>query len=1044
MKTKRLIYFISRGKPHGLCILLKGIVPANCLLLVLMTLYSFVPAPLSESIELEKIPNLMIENNLRSGIDGDPLYTELKIQNPITGTVEDLGGPIPGVFVQVKDTNRTTMTDENGYYSISASPGEVLVFSYPGYETVEWIVGLDTVIDIEMYESFTYLDEAVINAGYYTVKDRERTGSIYRVTADEIEKQPVNNVLGALEGRIPGVEVTPTTGLAGGGYTVRIRGQNSIAAGNEPLYIIDGVPYDMNTLSFYGVSLGILPTGNVSPLNTLDPSTIESIEVLKDADATAIYGSRGANGVILITTKKGVYGKTNFSIEASNSVISVTKFLDLLNTEQYLAMRKKAFENDGITTYPANAYDINGTWDQSRYTDWQKEFAGNNAYNQNFRVLISGGSEQTRFSLGSSFMKETTVYPSDFNYKKSAIFANLGHNSKNKRLELQFSMHYGFDSNKLPSSDLYTTGIRLSPNAPELYDSDGNLNWENYTWNNPLTSLNASYHNKTKNLILNGALSYELLKGIKISSNFGYNESDISEVSFSPYTIYSPSLGLTSENSTSYHSEANRYTWLIEPKIDASYEFGKSRINITVGGSLQQKQSNGLRIFARGYPTEMLLGQLSASSNISIEGENYIDYKYISAFARINYIWDDKYILNLTGRRDGSSRFGPGNQLANFGAIGFAWIFTNENFLSGLSWLNFGKLRGSFGVTGNDQIGDYQYLDTYSVSNQVYDGYIGFTPTRLLNPDYGWEKNRKAEIALELRLVKNRIQLEASYYDNRSDNQLLGMPLPGTTGFSSMTSNLDATVKNTGFELSINTTNVRKTSLNWETGINLTIPRNELVSFEKLEGSPYVNRFVVGQPLQIIKLYHLVGVNQDTGLYEFEDYNDDGVITSPMDMQFIGDLSPKFLASVSNTLKYKEWSLDFMFQYVKKNAFNEFRGFNYLGSLSNQPIGALNNWDENGSNGIYQTFTAGGNQDAFTSYSRFVSSSGIISDASFLRLKTATLSYNLKLKNLADCKIYIQGSNLLTFTNFKGGDPERLVNYLPPLKRFQLGVKINF
>lgn len=1041
MKTKRLIYFISRGKPHGLCILLKGIVPANCLLLVLMTLYSFVPAPLSESIELEKIPNLIIENNLRSGIDGDPLYTELKIQNPITGTVEDLGGPISGVFVQVKDTNRTTMTDENGYYSISASPGEVLVFSYPGYETVEWIVGLDAVIDIEMYESFTYLDEAVINAGYYTVKDRERTGSIYRVTADEIEKQPVNNVLEALQGRVPGLDIVSTTGLAGGGFNVRIRGQNSISAGNEPLYIIDGMPYDIESMGSFDLAGSILPSGNVSPLNTIDPASIESIEVLKDADATAIYGSRGANGVILITTKKGVYEKTNVTFEASTSVSSVAKFMDLLNTEQYLSMRKKAFENDGITTYPSTAYDINGTWDQNRYTDWQKELTGGNSYNQNYRLFISGGGERTRYNLGSSFMKETSVYPMDFGYKRTSVFGNIFHSSSNQKFNVQFSFQYGMDSNNLPSQDLYLTSLYLPPNAPALYDVDGELNWENSTWTNPLSSLNSTYSNKAQNLILNGALDYQILDGIKLKTNVGYSLSDMRETVLNSYKVYNPAFGLTSANSNSYYKIGNRYSWVVEPQIDGSYRLGTGKINFTIGGTLQQKNHDNFALRALGFPNDILIGNLSAADVIRTSEEFKREYKYIAAFARLNYVWDDKYIINLTGRRDGSSRFGPGNQFANLGAIGLAWVFSNESLFSEIPWISFGKIRASLGITGNDQIGDYQYLNSYSVSSTLYDGNIGLLPTRLFNPNYGWEKNKKSEVALEMGFIRNRIRLEASYYENKSDNLLVGMPLPGTTGFASINSNLDATVKNTGFELSIHTKNIDKPKLSWESTFILTAPKNELVKFEGLEESPYVNRFAIGHPLNIIKLYNYQGINPETGIFEFEDYNGDGIISAPHDNKVVGDFNPKFIASLSNSIKHKNWTLDFMFQYVKKESFNEFRNFQYAGGLTNQPVGVLNNWDDRGENANYQIFSSGYNMDAFLAHSRFINSSGVFSDASFLRLKYASLTYRLNIENF-NLSVIVQGHNLLTVTNYTAGDPEKSFRNLPPLKRFQLGFKI--
>lgn len=1000
----------------------KKFVPGCTFLLVLIALNAFAPAH-----------NSPVKSNLNTHTDQDEI---------ITGTVSDLGGPIPGVLITVKNTNISAVTNENGHYTISALPGDTLVFSYKGYETLEIVVSSRLVINVEMHEVIA-LGEAVINAGYYTVKDRERTGSIYRITAEEIEQQPVNNILDALQGRVPGLDIIPTTGLAGGGYTVRIRGQNSIAAGNEPLYIIDGMPYDIGSMASFNLAVGILPSANISPLNTIDPNSIESIEILKDADATAIYGSKGANGVILINTKKGRYGKTEISVEASNTMISVTRFMNLLNTQQYIDMRKLAFESDGITSYPTTAYDINGTWDQNRYTDWQKELAGGTAFNQNMRISVSGGGQQTRFNLGGAFMKETTVFPGNFNYKKASVFASLLHNSKNELFNAQFSFQYGIDSNNLPSTDIYGTSLTLAPNAPSLYDDSGNLNWEDSTWNNPLAPLFGKYSNNSKNLIANGVLSYKIMSGISFKTNLGYTSSDLEESQLRPHTIYNPAYGLTSQDSNSFHNNGFRNSWQIEPQFDGYYKHGKIKVNLTIGATFQQQSHRQLEIMAFGYPDDVFIGNLSAANRLIIAEELENEYKYIAAFARLNYNYGNKYLINLTGRRDGSSRFGSGNRFANFGAIGIAWIFSEENLLSNIPWLSFGKLRASIGITGNDQIGDYQYLKTYSVSNAFYDGNIGLTPTRLLNPDYGWEKNRKTEIAMETRLFKERVNFEISFYENRSDNQLLPMPLPGTTGFSYLNSNLNAVVKNFGWEFNIKTVNINNSYLKWELLFNLSIPKNKLISFEGLEDSPYANRFAIGHSLNIYKLFHYTGINQQTGVFEFEDYNGDGIISSPFDNQFIVDFAPKILAGFSNSVRFKEWTFDINLQYVKRKGFNEYNYFGHAGTFSNQPSGTLNNWSVNSQNPGYQILTSGNNYEAFVAHSRFSSSSGVVSDASFVRLKTASISYRVKLGN-TNCLLYLQGQNLLTFTRFKGGDPERNLNYLPTFKRIQLGTKINF
>ncbi|WP_313567207.1 TonB-dependent receptor plug domain-containing protein, partial [Empedobacter sp.] len=329
----------------------------------------------------------------------------------VTGTVKELQVPLVGVMVKEEGTDNSTFTDDNGNYSLTLQQDDAkLIFEQLDFPIREEAVLNRSVINVRFTkeDNGIQLKDVVINAGYYSVKDKERTGSIARVTAKEIENQPVNNVLDALQGRVAGLEITPTTGTAGGGYTIRLRGQNSISAGNDPLFIIDGVPFDMNSMSYTSISNTVMPNSNINPLNSIDPKSIEKIEVLKDADATAIYGSRGANGVILITTKKGQKRKTTFNIDSSISVNSITKKVNLLNTEQYLMMRKKAFANDGITNYPTNAYDINGAWDQTRYTDWQKVLIGNTGTTNNTRLNIMGGDEQTSFMIGTNFMKETS------------------------------------------------------------------------------------------------------------------------------------------------------------------------------------------------------------------------------------------------------------------------------------------------------------------------------------------------------------------------------------------------------------------------------------------------------------------------------------------------------------------------------------------------------------------------------------------------------------------------------------------------------------
>lgn len=963
-------------------------------------------------------------------------------QQIITGTVTDVSGDLPGVTVTVKGKISGTITDDKGYYSITATSGDILVFSFIGYKTVEIPITDRIVIDVLLEQDATVLDEVTINAGYYTVKDRERTGSIARVTAKEIEKQSVNNPLEALQGRMTGVDIVQTSGVAGSGFEVKVRGQNSIMAGNAPLYIIDGVPYDSQTLGSNDSSGTIIPGGNISPLNAINPAIIESIEVLKDADATAIYGSRGANGVVLITTKKGKEGKTRFTINSNTGITNITRKMDLMNTEQYLEMRREAFANDGFTDYPFNAYDVNGTWDQNRYTDWQKVLIGGTAKTSQIQASVSGGSENTQFLLSGMYQNETTVYPGSFNYDRITLNSNIRHSSSDNRFQVTFNSGYTLENNFLPGTDLSFSAIRLAPNAPALYDDEGNLNWENSTWTNPLSQMEGKYKNKTKSLFSNSVISYKLIDQLEFKVNTGYGYTKLQDNVTSPHTTYDPAWGLDSRNSMIILNGGDKEYWIAEPQLHWETKFKDGVFNVLVGSTFQKQNYERQTLIGIGFPSDRLIYNLNAATTLLVMNEDNVQYNYQSFFTRLNYAHRNKLFVNLTGRRDGSSRFSPGNKYGNFGAIGTAWLFSED---VNLSWLSLGKLRGSYGITGNDQIGDYQYLQTYFINDNFYDGNIGLDPARLNNSDFKWEKNKKMEAALELGLLNQRISLSTAYYNNRSSNQLIGYALPGTTGFTSIQANLDALVENSGWEFELTGAIVRRNDLKWDTSFILSLPKNKLLEFPGLENSTYANRFVIGQPLSIAKLYNLKGVNPETGLFKFEDYNGDGMITAAEDRQYIADLTPKFFGGFSNNLSYKNWALDIFFQFVKKDGYNQYRTSEPAGTMTNQPVSVLDRWQAPGDNAGMQRFTTGADYEAFLAYSQFTQSSGAVSDASFIRLKSMAVSYTLPLdkSNNTSCRIYVQGQNLLTFTKFKGGDPEQMNGFLPPLKRITFGIQLH-
>jgi TonB-linked SusC/RagA family outer membrane protein len=967
-------------------------------------------------------------------------------QHQIQGTVTDGINLLAGVSISIKGKSNATTTDYNGRYTLSALSEDILIFTYIGYRTYIVPIQGRTTINISLQENGTKLQEVKINAGYYSVKNSERTGSISKITAKDIEKQPVTNVLATMQGRMAGVDITQDTGTPGGGFQLKIRGLNSLRQeGNEPLYIIDGVPYSSETIGYSNTNSG-MPTAS-SPLNSINPNDIESVEVLKDADATAIYGSRGANGVVLISTKKGKAGKTNVTVSASSGIGKSTKMIDLMNTQQYLEMRRQGFANDGVAAYPAAAYDINGTWDQNRYTDWQEELLGGTAVITNMQASVSGGSDLTQYLLSGTYRTETTVLPGDFEYDKTAFHFNMNHSSADKKFKLVFSTGYTSQENVQAATDVSRTARNLPPNAPALYDADGNLNFEKSTFQNPLATLRGITTAKTNDLIANTVLSYQIMPHWEIKANLGLTDLKNAEQRLAPSTTSDPARNFDSSRSSMYSNNTERRCWIVEPQLRWNHDFEKSKIDVLAGGTAQQQTTSRLYQFGRGFASNSQITDIASATQKSIFVSDETIYKYQAFFGRINYNWDKKYILNLTGRRDGSSRFGPGKQFAAFSAAGVAWLFSNESFLKENSVLSFGKLRASYGSSGSDQIGDYQYLDTYASSGLNYNGFIGLNPTRLYNPDFSWEINKKLEVAVETGFFGDRLFFTAAWYRNRSSNQLVGIPQPGTTGFNSINANLNATVQNSGVEFTLRTLNFDSGNFKWTTNFNSAASRNKLVAFPGLEGSTYSNRYVIGESTSIVKTYQFKGVNPQTGLYEVEDVNKDGVINTLGDKKNIVDLTPQYFGGLENLFHYKNWQLDFLFQFVKQQNYDYNPNGPGGNGLINQQTAMVDAWQKAGDQAPFQMNTSGRNGNAVTAFYNYVDSDALIVDASYIRLKNIALSYDLPLHipKGVHCKLSLLGQNILTFTPYKGGDPEfKYTGYLPPLKIITAGIQLTF
>ncbi len=994
-----------------------------------------------------------------------PTQTRLpqsKAQINVSGRVVDENDqPLPGITISVKNSDRGTTTDNGGAFKINNIEDDaILVVQGIGYPA-QSLPATNGML-VRLVRTVSSLDEVQVIA-YGTTTKRLNTGNVATVSGADIGHQPVANPIAALEGRVPGLIINQTSGVPGGALKIQIRGQNSLdltRSKNDPLIIVDGVPFESGNQprsQFQNASL-FQGDGGISPLTLIPPSEIESIDILKDADATAIYGSRGANGIIIITTKKGKTGTTKYNLNVNSGWSSVGRTLKYMNTQEYVGMRKEAYLNDGVTP-SANPSDQGYApdimiFDTTRYTDFTKLLLKNAANNFNAGLSVSGGTENTQFLIGGNFRRETVIYPGDFSNRTASINTSINHRSKDNRLSLGLSMQYANDNNTLPITDP-TIGISyiipnllLRDSSGNIAAQDGGLPLNNNSFVNPLYNLETIYKIGSDNFNTSLQVGYNILKSLVFRTGLGYNVVTSDEYSANPSKSINPNN--PDPLPYAYFGNSSIRSWIAEPQLEYSAKSQTGRLNVLVGSTFQDKSSKTIQTTGRGYSSDILLGSIAGAATISSSSTN-TTYRYSAFFGRINYNLLDKYIVNLTGRRDGSSRFAPQNRWSNFGAAGVAWIFSNEPFIKNLeSFLNFGKLRASYGITGNDQIGDYKFLDLWRTGTTTYEGTSTLTPSALYNKTYQWEINKKLEIAVELSMLKDRFFFSAAYFNNKSSNQLINYRLPYQTGFSSVTQNFPGLVKNYGLEIVANSKNITGGVLQWNTSFNISFTRNKLLHFPDLEGSPYSSSYAVGHSLNVIKGYRYLGMDRETGVYKFEDVNGDGSFNSKDYLTF-GTRDPKFYGGLQNEIIYKGFELNFLFSFRRQ------MGNNYLSTIfqtpgypSNQPKLVLDRWRSAGDDAASQRYTAGFSIPPGIAGNLYRSSNEAYTDASFIRLRNVAIYYNVpaglgKAFSTAKCRIYMQGQNLLLFTNYKGADPEVAdVRRTPPLKVFVIGANINF
>ena len=975
----------------------------------------------------------------------------------IGGTVfeESINKMLEGVTVSVAGSGKTTMTDAKGNFSLKdVKSNDVLILTSIGYTKQTVPVNGQPLFYIAMKPAVTVLDQAIVQ-GYGTTTRRLGTGNIGKVSGAEIARQPVLNPMLALQGRVPGLVVTQSSGFASSPVNVRIRGINNLNKFTNPLYVIDNVPVNEN----FNPLTNAYTTNGMSALFFMNPNDIESIEVLKDADATAIYGSRGANGVILITTKKGKAGPTQFTASINQGITRITRYWDMLETEQYLQLRREALANDGITPSAANAPDL-VLWDQKRNTNWQKELWGHAGKVTSITAGFSGGDQQNTFRVGAGYNRATNITAISGSTQRATLALALNHRSLNQKLSFSLSANYGYSFVDVVSGN---GNARLAPNAPPILDKNGSPNWAEWNADGlldlyPFANLFTSNPQKSNSLSASASLSYVLLKGLTINLGLGHNLNIDNNSNYQPKTSQNPFKARTG---TATFNTARGTGFSVEPGISYNTVFGKHNLGLLFGGTLNTSESNSSIQTGLGYTDDNLLYSINNAAT-TYSQDNYAQYKYAGLYARISYNYDGKYVVNLNARRDGSSRFAPGKQYGNFGAIGLAWIASEEEWLKNIlpEAISFIKFRGSYGLTGSDGVGDYQYLSLWSsvISNNrlpLYDDEQAYAPYNPPNQVFQWQSDKKLELAFELGLLRDsRLVLSVAHYRNRAGDQIIDYPLGLYTGFGSVITNMPALIENNGWEFTVNGRLISTQDLNWTASFNIGMNRNKLLSYPGLEKSPFANTYIIGKPLSADFKVHYTGISPLTGEYTFEDYDRNGIIqeggaAGGGDSYIAVDRAPKFSGGFGTNISYKTLSVSLFFNFTKQIGENLYsRVAMQSAALNNNQSEEIfnNRWQQPGDIARYPKFTT-----IFKpSNASFAASDGAFTDGSYLRLGNVAISWSLpqrwlssvKLKN---CSLNFNTQNLFVITKYKGMDPE-IQNFggMPPTKVINAGLSFTF
>lgn len=923
----------------------------------------------------------------------------------IKGKVSEVSGNgIPGVTIQIKGTSTGTISDIDGNYSVNATDGNVLVFSFVGFITKEVTVAGQTLINVTLEEDAKLLDEVVV-VGYGVQKKKDITSSIAVVDNKALKDRPIVSVAQGLQGTAAGVQVTQTSGKPGGGIAVRVRGATSVLAGNEPAYIVDGIR-----------------TTDISGLN---PNDIESMSILKDASASAIYGAAAANGVVIITTKRGISDKPVISFNTYFGVSTLRKSIDVLNTRQY----RDLMNDMGI------AYDPSWT----TFNNWIDE-TFSTGYQQSYQASVSGGNEKSRYFVSGGYLTEQgMVRPARFD--RYTIRMNLD-NELRSWLKMKTSITaWNLDTKDTPDNASSGRGgvIMSALNTPpflNVYKQDGS-GWYDPnpfqpSWENPVAYMDGPDQMSRESKLLGTVdLEIDLLKNLRYKSMVGV---DVTNRRWDYYLDpISTNFG-RQNNGIGRSDNSSHMVWQTENYLDYTIKMRNHNFNAIAGNTLIRYEGRGTYIEGRDFPADTQVTDLWAANQISTGGTWQGSNSFVSFFSRINYDYSGKYYATFSIRRDGSSKLV--NKWGTMPAFSLGYRLSSAKFMENLTLIDDLKIRGGYGETGNvNGLSDQAAFSLWSYYRRDPQDPLagpGIYQSSYGNPDLKWETTKQANLGLDLTMWDGRFLFTFDAYQKKSSDVLLNVQLTSSLPVNYILTNAGEVI-NKGLEFSFTTVNIDQKELKWNSNLNFSFNKNEVTSLKYTpvyyfgriySNNEYISRLSVGNPLGTFYGYISEGVDPETGDIVYKDVNNNGIF-DPGDRTVIGYGMPKLTFGFTNNITYKRFTANIFFQGSYGNdIFNATRiDLEGMFDSKNQSTVVLNRWTPENPNTDIPRAVGGGNVDNVRNSSRF------IEDGSYLRLKSLTISYNVlkereKFSVVKGLNVYVTGQNLLTFTSYSGFDPE--------------------